>query len=76
MTPAALFLALSLAACNVSGADVAGPPGAAPAVPGDDAGDQAVELGRVRWRSDHDEAFREAKATGRPVLLLFQEIPG
>ena len=35
-----------------------------------------VTHGLVRWRTDHDEAFREAKASGRPLLLLFQEIPG
>lgn len=39
-------------------------------------GDQPVELGTVAWRLDHDAAFREAAASRRPVLLLFQEIPG
>jgi len=39
-------------------------------------GDGPVELGRVDWLRDHDQAFAEARRTGKPVLLLFQEIPG
>jgi hypothetical protein len=35
-----------------------------------------VELGRVAWRRDHDAAFAAAKESGKPVLLLFQEVPG
>jgi len=35
-----------------------------------------VELGRVRWSSDLDAALARSRAEGRPVLLLFQEIPG
>ena len=38
--------------------------------------DVPVELGRVSWSRDHAAAFAEAKETDRPVLLLFQEIPG
>lgn len=38
--------------------------------------DQAEELGRVRWRRDHDAAFGEARSANKPLLLLFQEIPG
>lgn len=34
------------------------------------------ELGRVRWGHDLDKALAESKASGKPVLLLFQEIPG
>ncbi len=36
----------------------------------------AVELGRVRWEEDHAAAWERARASGRPVLVLFQEIPG
>lgn len=35
-----------------------------------------VELGRVAWQRDHDAAFAAARASGKPVLLFFQEVPG
>ncbi len=35
-----------------------------------------VELGRVAWGRDLDAALAEARATGKPVFALFQEIPG
>ncbi len=38
--------------------------------------DNPVELGSVAWGRDHDAAFAESRESGRPVLLLFQEIPG
>jgi hypothetical protein len=38
--------------------------------------DPPVELGRVRWRTEHDAAFEDARRSGRPVVLLFQEVPG
>ena len=38
--------------------------------------DQAPELGLVRWGRDHERAFELSRADGKPVLLLFQEIPG
>jgi len=34
------------------------------------------ELGAVRWGTDPDAALAASRADGRPVLLLFQEIPG
>ena len=34
------------------------------------------ELGDVRWGHDLPAAFAEARRSGRPVLVLFQEIPG
>lgn len=34
------------------------------------------ELGRVDWERDLDAALRRAKGADKPVLLLFQEIPG
>lgn len=37
---------------------------------------QPVELGQVRWRRDFDAALAEAKKADKPVLLLFQEVPG
>lgn len=39
-------------------------------------GEEPVELGAVAWGRDHDAAFLEARESKRPVLLLFQEIPG
>ena len=42
-----------------------GPAGAAP-----------IELGRVAWGRDVDAGFAAARRTGRPGLVLFQEIPG
>lgn len=34
------------------------------------------ELGKVAWQRDHDAALAAAKRDGKPVFLLFQEIPG
>ncbi len=34
------------------------------------------ELGLVRWGSSLEAGLAESRKTGRPVLLLFQEIPG
>lgn len=38
--------------------------------------EQPVELGQVKWRRDFEAGLAEAKETGKPVLLLFQEVPG
>ncbi len=35
-----------------------------------------IELGAVRWKTDHDQAFADAKHGSKPVVILFQEIPG
>lgn len=34
------------------------------------------ELGRVQWGRDLKAAQAQSRATGRPILLLFQEVPG
>lgn len=34
------------------------------------------ELGQVHWLRNHDQALARARDLGRPVLLLFQEVPG
>lgn len=34
------------------------------------------ELGKVRWLRDLDQALAEAKTSNKPVLLLFDEVPG
>jgi len=35
-----------------------------------------VEIGTVRWGTDLDAALAESRRSGRPVFLLFQEVPG
>jgi hypothetical protein len=35
-----------------------------------------VEIGTVRWGTDLDAGLAEARRGGRPVFLLFQEVPG
>jgi hypothetical protein len=35
-----------------------------------------VEVGDVRWGRDFDAALRRSSEEGKPVLVLFQEIPG
>lgn len=34
------------------------------------------ELGAVRWERDFDAALAESKKSGKPVLILFDEVPG
>ncbi len=38
--------------------------------------DTPVELGQVEWTRNLEEAARTSAEDGRPILLLFQEIPG
>jgi hypothetical protein len=38
--------------------------------------DPPIELGAVRWRTDHDQAFEDARRSGKPLVLFFQEVPG
>jgi hypothetical protein len=38
--------------------------------------DNPVEIGLVRWQRDFPAAIIEAGHTGKPVFLLFQEVPG
>lgn len=35
-----------------------------------------VELGAVPWERDFDKAVKTAKAAKKPLLVLFQEVPG
>ena len=37
---------------------------------------QPVELGKVNWLRDFDEAIAQSKETGKPIFILFQEVPG
>lgn len=37
---------------------------------------QPTELGKVSWYRDYDQALKSSKESGKPVLILFQEVPG
>ncbi len=41
-----------------------------------DRGENPVEVGTVKWLRDHAAALAQSKASGKPVFLLFQEVPG
>jgi hypothetical protein len=58
----ALATALAIAAAS--------PASASPGLP------DAVELGSVTWGADPDAAREQSAEDGRPVFLLFQEVPG
>ena len=38
--------------------------------------DQPQELGAIRWQRDYATVRTDAKALSRPILMLFQEVPG
>jgi len=40
------------------------------------ANEKPIEIGSVNWGRDLDKALRLSGETGRPVFLLFQEVPG
>lgn len=37
---------------------------------------QRIEVGLVRWGRDLEVAQKESAESGKPILLLFQEVPG
>jgi hypothetical protein len=37
---------------------------------------QAVEVGEVRWERNFQGALEKSRHSGRPLLVLFQEVPG
>lgn len=37
---------------------------------------QNIELGKVSWLRDYNEALNQSELTNKPILLFFQEIPG
>jgi hypothetical protein len=43
---------------------------------GDETMKYPIEAGNVRWGRDLDAALENSAKTGKPVLVLFQEIPG
>ncbi len=40
------------------------------------ANENPIEIGAVNWGRDLDKALKLSGQTGRPVFLLFQEVPG
>ena len=38
--------------------------------------EQPEELGKVKWMRNYDVALKQAKAKGKPIMLVFQEVPG
>jgi len=34
------------------------------------------EIGTVKWSRDLDAALKKSKESGKPIFLLFQEVPG
>ncbi|MCW8131345.1 MAG: hypothetical protein KIS92_13430 [Planctomycetota bacterium] len=40
------------------------------------AADHPEELGQVAWLRDYADAQKAAKASGKPILILFMEVPG
>jgi len=63
---AARSLALAFSACSVSFAG--------PAM--HESPERPVELGEVAWSRDFDATLAASKASGKPVLVLFDEVPG
>jgi len=37
---------------------------------------QPVEVGTVQWGRDYSAALSQSRETGKPIFLLFQEVPG
>jgi hypothetical protein len=35
-----------------------------------------IELGKVKWSRDYDATLATAVESEKPVLILFQEVPG
>ncbi len=62
-----LFLLVGMLAQSGCAQDAAGP---------SDSTAQTPETGRVAWSRDLDAALARSRMDGRPVLVLFQEIPG
>ena len=40
------------------------------------AAEERPEIGKVAWKRDLDASLDESRESGKPVLLLFQEVPG
>lgn len=38
--------------------------------------EQHVELGQVKWQRDLQKAKKQSAKEGKPIFVLFQEVPG
>ena len=43
---------------------------------GSRAAENPVEVGKVNWGRDFNAALEMSATSGKPVLVLFQEVPG
>lgn len=34
------------------------------------------EIGAIKWQKDHSNIYEKAQKSKKPVLILFQEVPG
>ena len=57
------FIVIWLAVSSISAAELHYP-------------DNPIEAGNVRWSRDFESTLEQSRKTGKPVFLLFQEIPG
>lgn len=55
-----------------AGSEPATPPGGGEV----EVANQQVEVGLVKWQRNLDEAKAESAKTNKPIMLLFQEVPG
>lgn len=60
MKTISLFLCVLIASCNARL----------------DQKNNPVEVGAVAWLRDHSAALAQSKQSGKPIFLLFQEVPG
>lgn len=42
----------------------------------DDTDNAPTEQGAVQWLRNYDAAIAKSKSTGKPLFVLFQEVPG
>jgi len=35
-----------------------------------------TEIGTIKWSRDLETALKKSKESGKPIFLLFQEVPG
>jgi len=38
--------------------------------------EEKIETGKVKWQRDYAESLKQAKEKNKPILILFQEVPG
>ena len=71
----AALAALVTGAFFITSAQMQASENESPAIPAD-MQEQPEELGLVHWLRDLDAGQAEAQKTGKPLLILFQEVPG